>query len=135
MKFLSVAKDGGPESRVTGYWLIELKWLFSIVLLRFDNGSREMFHSHAFNSVSWILNREGELHECHLRESRRRGGSFITYFRSWRPIWTYRTTFHQVYSIGTTWVLSFRGPWHRAWREYHPLRHEYTTLTNGRVPV
>ena len=55
MKFLFKAKDGGPESKVTGYWLIESKRWFSIALLRFDEGSREAFHTHAFNAISWVL--------------------------------------------------------------------------------
>ena len=41
MKILNIAKDGGPESNVTGYWLVESKRFFSIVLLKFDKGSRE----------------------------------------------------------------------------------------------
>ena len=48
-------KDGGPESTVTGYWLIEYKPLFSIVLLKFEGKSRDAFHTHAFNSLSWLI--------------------------------------------------------------------------------
>ena len=47
--------DGGPNSGVTGYWLIEWKLGFSIVLLRFSKGSREAFHSHAFNAWTWWI--------------------------------------------------------------------------------
>ena len=55
MKLFHKAKDGGPASTVTGYWLIESKRFFSIVLLRFDGPSREAFHTHAFNSISWVV--------------------------------------------------------------------------------
>ena len=41
MKFLSVSKDGGPDSTVTAYWLVEMKGLFSVALLRFDHGTME----------------------------------------------------------------------------------------------
>ena len=40
MKILKVVKDGGPESRVWAYFLIELKRLFSIALLRFEAAGR-----------------------------------------------------------------------------------------------
>lgn len=61
MKVLFKSKDGGLDSNVTGYWLVESKKLFSIVLLCFDRGSREAYHNHAFNSISWILS--GRLNE------------------------------------------------------------------------
>jgi hypothetical protein len=51
MKFLSKCKDGGPESPVTAYVLVEIKSLFSVMLLHFS-GTREAFHSHAFNALT-----------------------------------------------------------------------------------
>ncbi len=117
-------KDGGPESTVWGYWLVELKWLFSIVLLRFDGRSREAFHTHAFNSISWVL--RGQLVEHHL------DGRVEVHQAGWRPVITHRTTFHQVDSEGQSWVLSFRGPWRSTWREFVPEQNEVLTLTNGR---
>ena len=50
MRLFFKSKDGGPDSSVTGYWLIESKKLFSIVLLKFDGRSREAYHTHAFNA-------------------------------------------------------------------------------------
>lgn len=123
MQLLSVSKDGGDESRVWAYWLIEWKGLFSIALLRFEDGSREAYHEHAFNSVSWIL--RGALEERHL------GGGVEHHRASLCPVWTYRETFHQVFSRGRTWVLSFRGPWAARWREYIPGE-GMVTLTHGR---
>jgi hypothetical protein len=127
MKFFKVGKDEGPQSTVTGYWLAEIKRLFSVVLLKFGHGSRDEFHSHAFNSVNWVL--KGKVVEENL------DGSFNTYLPSWRPVITRRSTFHRVVSDGTTWVFSLRGPWAKTWMEYSPVKDQYTTLTNHRVKV
>lgn len=129
MKFLSKGKDGGPDSTVTGYWLIEIKRLFSIALLRFDAGSREQYHTHAFNSTSWLLS-------GHLREEMLGYDGtteFVTEYRpSVLPIKTFRRTFHRVFSIGTSWVLTFRGPWSRTWFEYDPNDGLFSRLADGR---
>ena len=53
MRICSIAKDGGAKSTVTGLYLIEIKKLFSIVFLWFKRDQREVFHSHAFNALSW----------------------------------------------------------------------------------
>jgi len=127
MKFLSYGKDGGPDSVVWGFWLVEIKPLFSIALLCFEDGSREAYHSHAFNSVSWVL--KGRIKEKILE------GPFKDYTPSIKPIMTYRDTFHKVFSFGRTWVLTFRGPWAKEWEEYSPGSKEYTTLKSGREIV
>lgn len=126
MKFLTKRKDGGPESTVTGYWLVEIKSLFSVCLLRFDGDSREAFHTHAFNCFSWVLS--GSLVEHFI------GGEIRHHPASLRPFITLRTDFHKVSSPGrSSWILSFRGPWVKNWREYHPTTDEFITLTDGRV--
>lgn len=135
MKFLSVSKDGGPESTVWAYWLFEIKWLCSIVLLRFENGSRPAYHSHAFNSISWLLN--GELREHFHWTQGQRGWEL--HWPSFFPIITRRQTTHMVCSGGRSWVLSFRGPWATHWWEYegnkmrmmlHGRKHLETELNN-----
>lgn len=126
MKFLRIAKDGGPESTVTGLFLIEIKGLFSVVLLRFANGSRDAYHSHAFNALSWVL--RGRLVEYILP----RVAGTEAYFPSFKPVYTPRERFHRVVSVGTTWVLSFRGPWADKWEEYIPAKMKFITLTDGR---
>jgi hypothetical protein len=128
MRFFSRAKDGGPESTVTGYWLLELKKLFSIVLLRFDDGTRDAYHDHAFNSISWVL--RGKLVEYTLH-----GRGVRAYRPSWRPIVTTRDTFHQVVSDKRSWVISFRGPWAKQWHEWNPSTGDYATLTDGREVI
>jgi len=129
MKFLSKAKDGGPESNVTGYWLFETKSLGSIVLLRFDEGSREAYHNHAFNSISWVL--KGQLRE-QFPDFPKRTSSH--YFASLWPIWTPKKCMHKVFGVAPkTWVLSFRGPWDPTWKEL--VNGKEVVLTNGRKIV
>jgi len=131
MKICFKAKDGGPASKVTGYWLIESKMFFSIVLLRFDKGSREAYHTHAFNAVSWLL--KGKLLEL-VRNS----GEPIqcSYTPSLTPIYTPRERFHKVEGIAnTTWAISFRGPWLNIWKEFLPDTNMDITLTYGRRAV
>lgn len=124
MKFFKRMKDGGPDSKVTGYFLAEIKSLFTVVLLRFDGDSREAFHTHAFNALSWVL--KGELAEF-VR------GSVMSYYEpSIVPVYTPRDRFHKVSSYGITWVLSFRGPWAKTWKEFLPETGETLTLEHGR---
>ena len=127
MKLFRKAKDGGPKSTVTGYWLIEWKRLFSVVLLRFDHGSRDEYHDHAFNSLNWVI--RGSVLQQII------GGAKRVFLPSFWPILTRRSTFHRVISEGTTWVFSIRGPWRDTWHEYDPLTRKYTTLTHGRREV
>jgi hypothetical protein len=128
MRLFSRAKDGGPTSTVTGYWLIELKRLFSIALLKFEDGSRDEFHDHAFNSWNWIL--KGE-----VVEEFPHGWLNQTLGPRLRPYFTGRTRMHRVRSRGTTWVLSIRGPWAKTWQEFDPKTGKVITLTHGRKRV
>lgn len=120
MKILKKLKDGGQDSNVTGYFLIEIKWLFSIVLLKFDPGSREAFHGHAFNTIFWVLN-----------------GILCEYRKGWRNWLVKRSDVHKVFNPLTipVWVISLRGPWEGAWWEYHPKTNENVLLINGRKVV
>lgn len=127
MKLLKYMRDGGTESKVDGYWLIEAKSLFSVALLHFHNGSREAYHSHAFNCISWVL--RGQLNEDNL------GQAPQVYKASLRPVLTYRNTIHMVKSTGDTWVLTFRGPWSDRWSEFLPALRKFVTLTHGRKVV
>jgi hypothetical protein len=126
IKLCHYAKDGGPDSCVWGYWLIEWKKWFSIALLCFEDGSREEHHSHAFNSISWVL--KGKLIENML------DGQRLEHRAGLGAVVTKRNTFHRVVSVGRTWVLTFRGPWNDIWHEYHPDKGVYN-LTHGRKIV
>jgi hypothetical protein len=125
VKIFKKMKDGGQESTVTGYWLIECKWLFSIVLLKFEGKSREMFHSHAFNCINWLFS--GKLKETLL------DGRVREYQPSFLPFKITREDFHKVDSIGTSWLLSFRGSWDKNWNEFDPKSSKLKTLTEGRI--
>lgn len=125
--FCEHGKDGGPESRVFGFWLFRWKRLCTIALLRFEDGTRDAYHSHAFNSISWVL--KGKLVEDNM------DGSLNTYTPGLKPVLTKRDTFHRVTSIGRTYVLTFRGPWAKTWNEYIPATQKYVTLTHGRKAI
>lgn len=120
-------KDGGIESTVTGFWFIEIKSLFSIVLLKFNKGSREAYHTHAFNALSWFI--KGEVTE-HLID-----GTSKTWKPSIKPKITKRSCFHKVYAKEDTYCFSIRGPWKKTWKEYLPKTKEFVTLSNGRKVV
>lgn len=127
MKLISSGKDGGQKSTVVGFWLIEIKWLFSIVLLRFEKGSREAYHTHAFNALTWFLS--GEVDEYH------KDGRILKWRPSFLPKYTPRNCFHKVYGIKRTYALSIRGPWCDYWKEYLPDSNKEITLTHGRKEV
>lgn len=128
MKIFKTMKDGGPESTVTGYWLIEWKKVFSICLLNFQGTSRPVFHNHAFNCFSWLLT--GCLKETFLE------GLVVYHFPSIKPFITRRGDFHKVDSTAKgSWLLTFRGPWASYWDEYVPETGEYRTLTKHRQIV
>jgi hypothetical protein len=132
VKFLWGSKDGGPESNVR-MWGIESKLLGSILVLHFAPGSREAFHSHAFNAVSWVLN--GFLYErVRMVDQPEDYAESWWHHPSWRPVLTRRSTFHKV-SGGRhgSWVLTFRGRWHRTWQDGQPESPD--TLTHGRKKV
>lgn len=115
--------DGGRKSGVTGYMLIEWKSVFSIGLLHFNEGSREAFHSHAFNALTWWL--RGSVTEVH------RSGEKKDFAPSLKPKYTDRGCCHKVVAHRSTWALTFRGPWKDTWKEYLPNGVE-VTLTHGR---
>lgn len=135
MRLFQKSKDGGPESKVTGYFLCEFKSLFSVVLLRFDDGSRDAYHNHAFSAVSWVL--RGRLMEYErVSQILDEAVDYCSlYLPHVLPSWTPRRRFHRVVSTGTTWVLSFRGPWSKFWKEYIPAIGETITLTAGRKEI
>lgn len=124
MRFFSKTHDGGKDSGVTGYFLIEIKPLFSIVLLHFSQGSRDAFHSHAFNALTiWL---KGSVVE-HMLDGQQHN------WKVGNVKYTSRDTFHKVHAQSNTWALSFRGPWKDRWNE--SKNNKVTTLTHGRVEI
>lgn len=133
MKLFFKSKDGGPDSSVTGYWLIESKRFFSIVLLRFDGRSREAFHTHAFNAWSWILPFGMGLTETYIEKRRYSIFEGQKFLKPDSFEHTPRDRLHKVNSNGVNWVLSFRGPWSKTWKEIN--EHGEQTLSHGRKVV
>lgn len=127
MKIFKYAYDGGKDSTVTGFWIVEIKSFFSIVLLKFAKGSRENYHSHAFNAFTWFLH--GEVREEHV------DGTVKHWKPSFKPKWTPKTCFHKVHAEKDTWALSIRGKWDKTWFEYNKNQNMLLTLENGRNVV
>lgn len=127
MKFLWNDKDGGPESK--GWiWGLEIKSLFSILVVRFLQGTRPVYHTHAFSAISWLF--AGGLKEETL------GYGSKKYFSSFIPIWTPWHRYHQVAGIpAQSWAITFRGPWRKTWTEYNPATQTAITLAHGRKIV
>jgi hypothetical protein len=126
MKFFKKSYDGGADSGVTGYWLVEIKPLFSIVLLKFNKGTRDAYHSHAFNAITiWLKGKVIE-HDLIFPE---RSECWIARSIKYTP----RNKLHMVEALTDTWALSFRGPWAKTWIEYKDGK--IIELTHGRKVV
>lgn len=117
-----VKPDGGENSGVTAYFLIEWKMFFSIGILHFKIGTREAYHSHAFNALTWWL--KGRVTEIKLN------GQEKDYRASLIPKYTSRENTHKVKSHKDTWALTLRGPWVDRWLEVR--NGTWITLTHGR---
>jgi hypothetical protein len=124
MRIFSKKPDGGENSGVTAYFLFEFKSLFSIALLKFNKGSRDNFHTHAFNAVTWWLS--GAVTEMTV------GGGEKVFNPSFKPKFTSRDCFHKILAHKKSWALTFRGPWDTTWLEYDPNTKDLYILTDGR---
>lgn len=118
--------DGGKNSGVTGYFLIEWKKLFSVGLLRFNEGSREAYHSHAFNALTWWLSGKVTEQKLNVINEKEYSPSII-------PKYTTRDNFHRVKAHKKTFALTFRGPWSDTWKESR--QGKMVTLTHGRIEL
>lgn len=120
-RFFYKKPDGGLNSGVTGYFLLEWKTVFSIGILHFRPGSREAYHSHAFNALTFWL--RGKVTEQKF------DGINSEFQASLCPKYTRRDNCHRVLVHTDTWALTFRGPWQDVWKEYRP---HLVRLTHGR---
>jgi len=125
MRFFSKTKDGGPQSPVDAFFIFEIKAFASIAILRFNKGSREAFHTHAFNALTWFLS--GNLVEEQFSGEQR------VYRRQLLPKFTSRSCNHRVIANATSWCFTIRGPWKSSWTE--DTQEAKTTLTHGRKVV
>jgi len=117
-----VKPDGGNDSGVTAYFLIEWKILFSIGILHFKRGSREAYHNHAFNALTWWL--KGKVTEEKIDKTTK------DFKPSFIPKYTSRDNFHKVIAHEETYALTFRSCWRDVWLEYK--NNKYIVLTHGR---
>ena len=129
MRLFETAPDGGKNSGVTGFFLIEIKSLFSIVLLSFRPNTRENYHSHAFNALTWTLAGDGQ--EERLVPG---GRKWRSYWPSIFPKYTPKHNIHKVHVARRLVALSIRGPWQDTWNEVTPAG-KMITLTHGRKQV
>lgn len=127
MKLFEKCKDGGKDSPVDGYFLIEIKGLFSVALLKFNKGGREAFHTHAFDAYTWFL--KGSLIEEDV------DGSSYVYGRSLFPKKTLKSKNHRVKVIEDSWCFTLRGAWGDTWTEYNKSLDETTVFSWGRSIV
>jgi hypothetical protein len=125
MKIFKKAKDGGPNSPVDAYFLIEWKKVFSIAFLKFNEGGREAFHTHAFNALTWFL--KGSLEEEDI------SGEKYIYKRSFIPKVTSKEKNHRVKAFVDSWCFTIRGPWDKTWQETENGKE--TQLTWGRKEI
>lgn len=127
MRLFSKAPDGGKDSGVTAYFLFESKRFGSVAILRFSKGSREAFHSHAFNAWTWWL--KGRV----IEHFQGRYLSQLMWKPSWRPKYTPRRCFHKIEALEVTWALTLRGPWADYWWE--DRKGKLVALTHGRKEI
>ncbi len=127
MKLFKKCKDGGAESPVDAYFLVECKGLFSVAVLKFNEGGREAFHTHAFDAYTWFL--KGNLMEEDAN------GEFYIYERSLIPKKTLKSKNHRVKALKDSWCFTVRGKWDKKWTEYNKEGNETTIFSWGRVIV
>jgi len=127
MKLFSKCKDGGKESPVDAYFLIECKGLFSVALLKFNKGGREAYHTHAFDAYTWFL--KGDLVEEDV------SGEHYTYKRSIFPKLTLKSKNHRVKALSDSWCFTVRGKWDKQWTEYNETDNTSAIFSWGRRVV
>lgn len=125
MRFFQKAKDGGPNSPVDAYFIIEIKSFLSVAILKFNKGSREAFHTHAFDALTWFI--KGDLVEEDIN------GEYRVYQRSLLPKFTRKSKNHRVIAKSDSWCFTIRGPWSKTWEEH--TDEKITVLTHGRNVV
>jgi len=123
--FFTKRTDGGKKSGVNAYWLIEWKKVFSVGILKFETGSRDAYHSHAFNALTWWL--KGKVTEILYPNTSRNFAPSI------KPKYTPRKLTHMVVAHTTTYALTIRGSWKDKWTEIRGDK--VVTLTHGRVEL
>lgn len=130
MLFFSKRKDGGKESTVDAYFLFEIKNFMSVALLKFNKGTRENYHSHAFNAFTWFL--FGDMIEHRIVKGKPVPNK---YKFSLKPKYTGKDNLHKVVANKTSYALTIRGRWSKDWTEYNLAKDTTYTLESGRKVV
>lgn len=125
MRLFEWAKDGGPKSNVDAFFICEFKNWFSIAILKFNKGTRQEYHSHAFNALTVML--KGDMLEEFINGESR-------FYTPFLPKITRKLDIHRVRARKTSWAVTIRGPWDKYWKEYDEQGNS-KTLTHGRVEV
>lgn len=154
VKLFKKQKDGGSESNVEGYFLIEWKGLFSIALLKFNKGARVAYHTHAFNAYTWFLFGDMKEERLYFLRSKLNDKNNINlhgietkkYKFSLFPKYTSKINLHRVVVNKTSWCFTIRGKWDETWFEVdkkseeelsgnndYNAYSEMRTYTHGRV--
>lgn len=134
--FFVKRSDGGKNSGVTAYFLIEWKPVFSVGILHFKKGSREAYHTHAFNALTWWL--KGKVTEDRIKSLIVKGNDVISvedivkkdFKPSVKPKYTSRKNLHKINAHVDTYALTFRGRWENTWIEV--IGDKIINLTHGR---
>lgn len=111
MRIFEKRKDGGEDSPVDAYFLIEWKSFISIALLKFNKGGRENYHTHAFNALTWFI--KGDIVEEDV------DGTKYKYRKSIIPKITLKSKNHRVFAKTDSWCFTIRGAWVNKWTEYN----------------
>lgn len=101
--------------------------MFSLAVLKFNKGSRENFHTHAFHSLTWFIS--GDMEELDIC------GDSYKYKRNLLPKITKRTKNHKVIANKTSWCITIRGRWVDTWTEYNSSKQKTIILTHGRKEI
>lgn len=125
-RFFLKKSDGGKDSGVNSYLFFEWKPVCSFGFLKFNKGTRDSFHSHAFTGITWWL--KGKVEEETWQ------GETKTFIPSFKPKITKRDKIHRVKGVETTWAITFRNNWQDQWFEIDKDGNKII-LTHGRKVV
>lgn len=97
---------------ISRFTIIEIKYLFGIIINTFNTTSQDRYHSHAFHAWSWML--KGGYFEDVIKD-----GKVIRNVAIWKSRWIPRNHIHRIgYSLPGSMSVTFEGPWESTWQEY-----------------
>lgn len=119
------------EGHVDAYTIFESKYLFSIVVYNWKTIKQDRAHSHAFSSVSFLLN--GGYNQLIWKNGVPVENTVSNRFI---PRYLPRNFTHQILdSKPNTWTIIFTGPWIKYWYELFPDSGKWVKYNWGRKVV